>query len=231
MDFNFLSLKHSSLRYPLKCRILRRSTGTCPSSRHIHHGYPGVCSLSANAEGVVMKQAYLPNVVKSGGHGFQVLHLILQGAAPPPHPPWNWHDKEHPSWTYISLEDVAVSDEWWDRHKVDMPIQYVYIFVFYLHIQLIKRETKETLLKCPCFVCFFWVFLLGFPVNRFGWTDVEIFGASPRTTSSSSCWLETQAGNSCPESHCPEPKCVFLLMYVWCMFFMFIWYPYIYIYM
>lgn len=150
---------------------------------------------------------------------------------PPPHPPWNWHDKEHPSWTYISLEDVAVSDEWWDRHKVDMPIQYVYIFVFYLHIQLIKRETKETLLKCPCFVCFFWVFLLGFPVNRFGWTDVEIFGASPRTTSSSSCWLETQAGNSCPESHCPEPKCVFLLMYVWCMFFMFIWYPYIYIYM
>ena len=44
---------------------------------------------------------------------------------PPPHPPWNWHDKEHPSWTYISLEDVAVSDEWWDRDKVDMPIQYI----------------------------------------------------------------------------------------------------------
>ena len=167
MDFNFLSLKHSSLRYPLKWRILRRSTGTCPSSRHIHHGYPGVCSLSA--EGVVMKQAYLPNVMKSGGHGFQVLHLIPQGA-PPPHPPWNWHDKEHPSWTYIYLEDVAVSDEWWDRHKVDMPIHYIYRFVFYLHILLIKRETKETLLKCPCFVCFFWVFCW-VPVRQSFWVD------------------------------------------------------------
>ena len=94
---------------------------------------------------------------------------------PPPH---ILHEtdmtRNNPSWTYISLEDVAVSDEWWDRHKVDMPIQYIYIyifviFVFYLHIQLIKRETKETLLKCPCFVCFF-EFFVGFPSQSF-WVD------------------------------------------------------------
>lgn len=47
---------------------------------------------------------------------------------------------------------------------------YIYRFVFYLHILLIKRETKETLLKCPCFVCFFWVFCW-VPVRQSFWVD------------------------------------------------------------